>query len=295
MDNYTSVGLVNNTRTSASRIEDFTKVFGWISFAVGLPATGLALYTMRNLVRGPNPVPVSVVSILVSDVLNLFGRLQAATKSVPPADVANTGDPATMITYFGVVSNVTFMVCAAQERHLLVVYPEYYSCCSKLKQSSIVSLSMWLMPFALLALVYFKHFFVFAVVLLTPFPLLLFFFLDTWRSFLWSRSALRSEKQKTVVALAFVLTNYMVLFLPFILNVLLVSLSFKEEVLYLGLIGDLLLYMNPLVDPFLYIFMTKGPREVVEALLCCKRNQSNQSENMQTVATVAETVTETRL
>ncbi|KAJ7984926.1 hypothetical protein DPEC_G00359820 [Dallia pectoralis] len=294
MDNSTNGGwLDNNTSTTASRIEHFTKVFGWISFAVGLPATGLALYAMKSLVKGPNPVPVSVISLLISDIFNLFGRLKAATDSVPPADLANTGDLATMITYFGVISNVTFMVCVAQERHLLVVYPQYYSCCSRLKQSSITSLCMWLMPFALLAVVYFKHFSVFAVVALTPFPLLSFFFLDSWRSFLCSGSAFTPEKRKTVIALAVVLTNYTALFLPFILHVLLLSLSFKEEVLYLGLIGDLLLYLNPLVDPFLYIFMTKGPKEVVKALLCCTRPLSTQ--NTQSVATVSETVTETRL
>ncbi|CAB1338420.1 unnamed protein product [Coregonus sp. 'balchen'] len=194
MDNYMNIGYVNNTNADTT-FDRVAEVIGWITFAVGLPAIGLALYTMKNLVKGPNPVPVHVISLLVSDIFSFIGRPQAATGSILSADTA------TLIFYFGI--------------------------------------------------------------------------------------------KRTVGVLAVILTNYTVLFLPFILNILLKSL--KEEVRYLGLIANLLLYLSPLMDPFLYIFMTKGPREVVEALLCCKNNLSRQPEETQTVVTLSETVTETRL
>lgn len=287
MDKDMNIGSVNNnTNNTDTTFDRVAEVIGWITFAVGLPAIGLALYTMKNLVKGPNPVPVHVISLLVSDIFSFIGRPQAATGSILSADTA------TLIFYFGIISNITFMVCIAQERHLLVAYPQCYGCCSKLKQSSIISLAMWGAPSAVLALAVFKYLFWFAVALLTPFPFLLFFFLDSWRALLCFRSTSTAEKKRSVGIQAAILTNYTVLFLPFILNILLESL--KEEVRYLGLIANLLLYLSPLVDPFLYIFMTKGPREVVESLLCRKNKLTRQPE-IQTVVTLSETVTETRL
>lgn len=96
-----------------------------------------------------------------------------------------------------------------------------------------------------------------------------------------------------MVGIGAIWANYTVLYVPFILNLLLEALSLTEVVSYLGLVSHLLLYLSPLVDPFIYIFMNKGPKEVLQALPCCQR--CNQKENTTpTVNTVSETV-ETRL
>lgn len=87
--------------------------------------------------------------------------------------------------------------------------------------------------------------------------------------------------------------NYTFLYAPFILSILLEALSFKDKVPYLVQVSHLLLYLSPLVDPFLYIFMTKGPKEVLRALPCCQKLQKKENTTP-TVETVAETV-ETRL
>lgn len=240
------------------------------------------------LCAGQNRVPIYIVSLLVSDILSFLGRPQTPTETVLSSDVTN------LLFYFGIVSNITFMVCIAQERHLLVAYPQCRGCCSTLRQSALVSLIVWAVPFGVLALAVLKYYFWFAVALLAPFPFLLFFSVDSWRALLCSRSTPRSpERTRTVWGLGVILANYTLLYLPFILNILLESLSFKEEVRYLGLVSHLMLYLSPLVDPFLYIFMTKGPREVMDALPCSQKRQQTE-DRRSTVDTVAEVV-ETRL
>ncbi|XP_029926892.1 lysophosphatidic acid receptor 6-like [Myripristis murdjan] len=285
----TATVLSNITSNSSTPTTDqVAKVIGWLTFSLGLPAIGLAIYTLQHLAKGQNRVPIYIVSLLVSDILSFLGRPQTPTETVLSSDVTN------LLFYFGIVSNITFMVCIAQDCHLLVAYPQCHGCCSTLRQSALVSLIVWAVPFGVLALAVLKYYFWFAVALLTPFPFLLFFSVDSWRALLCSRSTPRSpERTRMVWGLGVILANYTLLYVPFILNVLLESLSFKEEVRYLGLVSHLMLYLSPLVDPFLYIFMTKGPREVMDALPCCKKRQQTE-DRRSTVDTVAEVV-ETRL
>lgn len=96
-----------------------------------------------------------------------------------------------------------------------------------------------------------------------------------------------------MVGIGAIWANYTILYVPFIISLLLNALSLTEIAPYLGLVSHLLLYLSPLVDPFLYTFITKGPKEVLQALPCCQK-QSQKENTTPTVNTVAETV-ETRL
>ncbi|XP_070697699.1 platelet-activating factor receptor-like [Pempheris klunzingeri] len=276
----------NTTTPTAVRVAN---VISWVTFSIGLPTIGLAIYTLKNLSKGENKVPMHVIFLLVSDVISFFGRphvdqnMESGTHLSPSAF--------NFIFYFGVISNVTLMLYIAQERHLLVAYPQCLACCSSIRRSPVVALVAWAAPFAVLALAMLQCYLWFAVCLLTPFPFLLFFAVDSWRVLLCSRSIPPSfERKKAVWGISAIWANYTLLYVPFILSVLLQALSFKKTVTYLGLVSQLLLYLSPLVDPFLYIFMTKGLKEVLQALPC--RQKPSRKEN--TVDTVAETV-ETRL
>lgn len=232
-----------------------------------------------------------VMFLLVSDIISFFSRPSVDQKVDSGTVFSSSGTD--FIFYFGVISNITLMVFIAQERHLLVAYPQCLSCCTIIRKSPVVSLVSWAAPFAILALAVLQYKLWFAVSLLAPFPFLLFFAVDSWRALICSRSNPPTpERKRTVLGIGAIWANYTLLYSPFILSILLEALSFKESVRYLGLVSHLLLYLSPLVDPFLYIFMTKGIKEVLQALPCC---QNCQKKNMRpTVDTVAETV-ETRL
>lgn len=230
--------------------------------------------------------------LLGSDIISFFGRPSVdQTTEEEPIFSTNVTD---ILFYFGVVSNITLMLFISQERHLLVAYPQCHGCCGRFRRSSLVTFLAWAAPFGILALAVLRYQFWFAVSLLAPFPFLLFFAVDAWRALRCSGSTLpNTERRRIVWGIGAIWANYTFLYSPFILSILLDALNFKDHVRYLGLASHLLLYISPLVDPFLYLFMTKGLKEVLQALPCCQN--SRQTENMRsTVDTVAETV-ETRL
>lgn len=233
-----------------------------------------------------------VMFLLVSDIISFFGRPRVDQNM--DCDTASSANTTDFIFYFGVISNITLMLFIAQERHLLVAYPQCLGCCSSIRHSPAVALLAWAAPFGVLALAVLQYNFWFAVSLLAPFPFLLFFAVDSWRALICSRSNPSTpERRRAVWGIGAIWANYTLLYVPFILSILLQALSFCETVTYLGLVSHLLLYLSPLVDPFLYIFMTKGLKEVLQALPFCQ-SQSRKENMRPTVETVAETV-ETRL
>lgn len=244
------------------------------------------------LFSGENKIPMHVMFLLVSDVISFFGR--PSVEEQMNTEPAATSNPTDFLFYFGVISNITLMLFIAQERHVLVAYPQCHGCCGNIRRSPVVALAAWAAPLAIIALAVMKYDFWFAVALLAPFPFLLFFAVDSWRALICSRSnPPTAERRRMVWGIGAIWANYTILYTPFILSILLKALDFPEIVQYLGLLSHLLLYLSPLVDPFLYIFMTKGIKEVLQALPCCQKTHRTQ-EIRPTVDTVAEIV-ETRL
>nr|XP_040035148.1 uncharacterized protein si:ch211-132e22.4 [Gasterosteus aculeatus aculeatus] len=295
-NSVTTTVLINVTGNvsgnATSNAVNLAQVINWLTLSIGLPAIGLAIYTLRNLSKGENKIPMHVVFLLVSDVLSFFGR--PAVDQDMAAGPAFTSNPTDFLFYFGVITNVTLMLAIAQERHLLVFYPRCLGCCGSVRRSPAVTLVTWAAPFAVLALAVLRYDLWFAVCLLAPFPLLLFFAVDSCRALVCSRSDASSpERRRAVWGIGAIWANYTLLYVPYILSILLEALSFTKTVTYLGLVSHLLLYLSPLVDPFLYIFMTKGLKEVVQALPCCHKHGGG-GNTAPTVDTVAETV-ETRL
>ncbi|XP_067466730.1 adrenocorticotropic hormone receptor-like [Thunnus thynnus] len=292
----TTVPVLNNVTGNLNATLPTTvqvaKMINWLTFAIGLPAIGLAIYILKNLSKGEKKMPMHVVFLLISDVVSFFSRPHTGQQT--GSEVVTSSNPTDFIFYFGVISNISLMLFIAQEHHVLVAYPRCVGCCGNIRRSVVVALIAWAAPFAVLALAVLQYNLWFAVAMLTPFPFLLFFAVDSWRALICSRSNPSTpERRRTVWGLAAMWANYTFLYCPFILSVLLDALSFQETVQYLGLVSHLLLFLGPLVDPFLYVLMTKGFREVLHALPCCKKTPQTQ-DMRPTVDTVAETV-ETRL
>ncbi|KAK2824648.1 hypothetical protein Q5P01_021823 [Channa striata] len=281
--------ITGNSSTPISA--QVTTVVNWLTFTIGLPAIGLAMYALKNLSKGDSKVPMHVIFLLVSDIISFFGR--PSTNQVTTSETVMSTNATDFIFYFGVISNITLMLFIAQERHVMVAYPQCLGCCSRVRHSPAVALLAWAAPFAVLALALLHYNLWFAVALLSPFPLLLFFAVDSWRALVCSRSNPPTlERRRTVWGIGAIWANYTLLYVPFILSILLEALSFQDAVQYLGLVSHMLLYLSPVVDPFIYIFMTKGFKEVLHTLPCCPN--PSQKDKSPTVETVAETV-ETRL
>ncbi|KAK1905167.1 5-hydroxytryptamine receptor 4 [Dissostichus eleginoides] len=174
-----------------------SQVIRWLTLSIGLPAIGLALYTLKHLSKGGHKVPMHVVFLLISDILSFFGR-----PSVDEDSESNTvfsSNPTDFIFYFGIVTNITLMLFIAQEHHLLVAYPQCFSARPP------------------------------------------------------GGSELRGDGEIS-------------------------GSGFPHAAV-----------PQPLVDPFIYIFMTKGFKEVMLALPCCHNRRENTSPTVETVAESVET------
>ncbi|KAI7805238.1 lysophosphatidic acid receptor 6 [Triplophysa rosa] len=290
--------ILDNNNTALNNgtvnVSSISQIIRWISFAIGLPAIGFSIYLMSMQAKTGKAGPVYLISLLASDILNIFGRPKESTNDAEHAVTMNT-DISSLIFYFGIISNIVFMVCIAQERYLLVTCPQYNAFCMKLKQSSMISLAVWAAPFAILFLAYQKYFLLFSIALLLPLPLLVFFCLDSFRA-LWcmKRPVAVTNRKKILAMQAVILSNYSIIYLPFVLNILLKTLSLSSYVYYLGLIADLLLYLGPLVDPFLSFFLTNGVRDILRAFPCCARRnvqQDTDAVDTETVETVSGSLT----
>ncbi|XP_060943729.1 uncharacterized protein si:ch211-132e22.4 [Limanda limanda] len=280
------INITSNATTSTSA--QVATVINWLTFSIGLPAIGLAIYALKNLSKGGNKIPIHVMFLLVSDIINFFGRPRVDDDM--NSETILSSNPTDFIFYFGVISNIALMLFIAHERHVSVSYPQCLGCCSRIRRFPAVALVAWAAPLAVLALAVYDYKFWFSVALLAPFPFLLFFALDSWRALMCSNPR-TPEMRRAVCGIGAIWANYTLLYIPFILSILLEALAFKEAVSYLGMVSHLLLYLSPLVDPFLYIFMTKGLKEVMQALPCWHHQKENRTP---TVDSVAETV-ETRL
>ncbi|PWA27267.1 hypothetical protein CCH79_00018323 [Gambusia affinis] len=210
--------------------------------------------------HGESKIPMHIMFLLVSDIISFFSRLSVDHSTETDPVFSRNGTD--IIFYFGVISNIALMLFIAQDLYLLVAYPQCLGCCTSIRQSPAVTFLAWASPFAMLTLALLGYNLWFAISLLAPFPILLFFAVDSWRALHCSQSnSPSSEKRRTVFGIGAIWANYTFLYAPFILSILLEALSFKDKVPYLGQVSHLLLYLSPLVDPFLYIFMTKGPKE----------------------------------
>ena len=107
-----------------------------------------------------------------------------------------------------------------------------------------------------------------ACFLLLPFPLLIFFLAGTLRALSAARGVPPDEKRRIVATLVLVLLIYALLFLP-----RMIFSTLKHFGKYPDFeIGSVIpVYLSPLADLFLYVFMRKSICDRPLASLCCSK------------------------
>ncbi|XP_036403082.1 G-protein coupled receptor 4-like, partial [Megalops cyprinoides] len=241
---------------------------------IEFPVICWAIFALYHLVKNDRVAPVYVINLLISDIIQLIGRLGLL---IDPIIVIFSA-----VIMFGILTSVVFMVCIALERYLVIVHPLWYRCRRTVRISVLISLVAWVSPFILALLggiasycsghtenIYLTLF----IFLISPFPLLVFFLVATWRALSRSTSVPVTERKRILWILLLILGNYAVLFFPIILYTLIESVlsNHKFNLLLLNNIGSALLFISPLMDPLLYIFMRKDANDTLKVLPCCQR------------------------
>ncbi|KAL2097154.1 hypothetical protein ACEWY4_006361 [Coilia grayii] len=265
----------------------YTHILGvtvdWIIVVVGLPGIITAIYALQGLVRADHVAPVFVINLLVSDLFQIaitvvfilsrfFDRMQPVFLTLRCIS--------RIVVRLGITASLCFMVCISAERYLTVAHPIWYRYRRTVKCSVVISSGVW-GACALYALLDFavvhdqkESLKVFSVLLLLPaLPLTVFCSL-THKALQHCRSIQQNESRRIMGALGLVLGIYAVLFLPFCIRNLYFILAAGSEHSTLEdtslVVTSALVYLSPLADPFLYIFMRRDMRNALDILLSCR-------------------------
>ncbi|XP_029030717.1 G-protein coupled receptor 4-like [Betta splendens] len=244
--------------------------------ALCLPLTLLAAYSLFTLVQKDQVVPVYIINVLLSDLIQLC--CMVVEVSLQPLN----SDLFFFVYYFGVVAGVGFMVCVALERYLVVAWPLWYRFRRTLGVSLAVSAVVWTLPLLYILPVHFQADFVvsetiLAVVFLLPYPLLLFFLGGTLRALYTSISVPAAEKRRIVAVLVLVVLIYTLIFLPSAIW------SLAEDARSNNTFSDLsftIIKFSPLADLFLYVFLKQGGLgDKLLAFVCCTMERNGISRS----------------
>lgn len=172
-----------------------------------------------------------------------------------------------------------FMTCIAVERYILVSHPHWYRSHHSVKMSCFVSFIIWLVPLTFTNIEQHEIFTMFSQCLacFIPYSVILLCFVGTWRG-LSHAISLTSHKRKLILgSLSLVLLNYTFLILP--LSITSLCLMVLEHpppfALKVYLFCHCLLYLNPLADCLLYLFMRSDVDNIMKSLYyCCSSPES---------------------
>ncbi|KAM7408274.1 hypothetical protein PAMA_002129 [Pampus argenteus] len=256
--------------------------FPWLTLTVIVivfPLTLPAIYALYSQVRNNHVVPIYVINLLISDLIQL---------SCMTVHVATSSECDTCIYIyiysFGVLASVSFMVCVALERYLVIAWPLWYYYRRNIKLTLAVCVVAWTLPLVFSLFAYYRNGdnvseIVFAVLFLIPFPLLIFSLGGTLKALSAANRVPSDEKRRIVGILVLVLLIYTLLFLPNIIWSLVKETRsdhvFKQ-------LTSFLLQISPLADFIMYIFIRKGPIDQLFAFLCCCRMDSDNSSRSST-------------
>ncbi|KAM6960364.1 proteinase-activated receptor 2-like [Tautogolabrus adspersus] len=164
-------------------------------------------------VRKDHVGPIYVINLLISDLIQLCCLIALEIKGFWTEGIDF------YIYHCGLVTSICFMVCVSLERYLVIAHPLWYRFKRTIKISVVVSVVVWLIPPAYTLIVvpwvpYYVTNIIFAIFLLVPFPLFIFFLVGTLRALSASVSVPSEEKRRIVGILVLVLLIYTLLFLP---------------------------------------------------------------------------------
>ncbi|XP_062285994.1 G-protein coupled receptor 4-like [Scomber scombrus] len=258
------------------------KIVCWIVIVICLPLIILAIYYLYYLVRHNHVAPIYVINLLISDLIQLccMATLLGKLKFV-------WVDIIFSIHNIGVMASVGFMVCISLERYLLIALPLWYRSRRTMKVSVVVCVVVWVLALVVICSDILSQGgpMPIAVILLLPFPVLIFSVVGIFKGLSAAISVSSEEKRRIVGATILVLLNYTLLFLPFIIGTITHDYTMTDPLAFI--------FFNPLGDLVLYVFMRKGAIDKILASLCCCRMETQQQQiitvnddSMKTVSSV---------
>ncbi|XP_016535110.1 ovarian cancer G-protein coupled receptor 1-like [Poecilia formosa] len=260
--------------------------FTIILFSIWGILAPLAIYCLYSQVRSDRVVPVFIINLLISDVIQIccmilqLGNIYYSFIKYIFIDY---------VYYGGVMASVFFMTFIALERYLLIASPFWYRFQRKLKVSASVSVVSWILS----VYISLNNVNLLGPLLVLPLPLLIFFFVRSLKALSTSHNVPPDERRQIVAVLTVVLFAYILTFLPHIIievwmwgGWLLWYINFTTYRNFFS-VSCTITQIKPLTHLLLYILIKKWVLDKLLALLCScrKTNNGNQQTNSITVTT----------
>ncbi|XP_051779127.1 G-protein coupled receptor 4-like [Erpetoichthys calabaricus] len=285
-------------------------LYGFV-FCIGLPINLLALYGLYCMIKSENILPVFVINLLLSDLLQIL-TLPLWIDYYRKGHKWNFGGvscPVSGVMYWiNQTTNTFFIVTISLERYVAVVHPLRFQSHQKLRNSCLICISAWLSISLLTSIAYFlgfdqsakeglclesypseKAYTIFRLITLTftfPLPLLVLLILhDKTRKVInKSLSVPENEKKRIKRLFCVVLFIFVIGLGPYHATcyVKFVGVLFSDNIcnfeakmfLYFQISLGLLSFNN-LMDPILYIFVCKDVRKELSGVFNCLNRYHN--------------------
>jgi len=263
------------------KVEHAEAVFIWILCIIEIPVLLLTLFALCFHIKSHRASSVYVINLILSDLLQMCFIFVLTTK------LANV---ALWSAYkYCLIIGLFFMACIAIERYILVSYPHWYRSHHSLKMSCFISFIIWLVPLTFTNIKQQDIFTLLSqcIACFIPYSVILLCFVGTWRG-LSHTISLTAHKRKLILgSLSLVLLNYTFIILP--LSITSFCLVFLEHnppfAVKVYLFCHCLLYLNPLADCVLYLFMRSDAENIMKSIYCCSSPDSfTATSNIQTIA-----------
>ncbi|XP_035255566.1 G-protein coupled receptor 4 [Anguilla anguilla] len=309
-DGFSMARAANVCDIDFSQDTVFLPVLYGIFFTVGLPLNLLAMYGLYRLIKSENVLPVYLINLLLSDLLQLL-TLPLWMDYYSSGHRWRYGPQAcqvmALVFYVSIYASIFFMCAIALERHLAVARPFRFQAARSLRNARWVALSLWVavaVPPSVALKVLFpvsedsalcieKYPSEQAFVTYRLVTLVLSFFLPlafiaalhraTLRALAGVGSLARGEKRRIRGLLTLLVVTFVLVLGPYHLvgSVKYVGLLFRpgdcewEDAVYLPYQGGrALLCLNSILDPVFYIFLRGDFREAARRYVpCLKRAQ----------------------
>ncbi|XDV26403.1 hypothetical protein PO909_030133 [Leuciscus waleckii] len=232
--------------------------------SIEIPVMILTLFALCALIKSNRSTPVFVIHLILSDLIQIICRLTFTFTRSWDAYIAY---------WYSLIVGVYFMACVAFERFLLVSHPIWYRSHHSLKVCCVVSVIIWFVPL------------IFAVISFTdscliPYPIIILCFVGTCRGLSRAISLTSLKRKKILGSLFLVLLTYTFLILPFIILTFIYTSGYDSysPLFYISWrYSEYLVFLNPLADCVLYMFLRPDVGGLMKSVHCCCRTDTHQS------------------
>lgn len=305
--------MMNNSSSDScdnidfSSDQTFLSVLYGIVFCIGLPANCLALYRLYHLVKTDNALPVYVINLLLSDLLQII-TLPLWIDYYSHGHMWRFGGTSCQVVgsifYISLYVSIFFMCCIALERYLAIVHPLVFQSIRGLRFACLLSVGLWVLvtvPPCVAFAVLFKengdhfciekypsnqNFITYRLITLVlsfflPLTFLVFMHARTQKTLSDVLLLPEEEKKRIKGLLTLVLLIFMVVFGPYHLIGCIKYIGlighpnmckFEAKIFIYYQLGRGMLSLNSLLDPFMYIFLRKDVwKHMLHSFPCLQR------------------------